>query len=465
MGARQNSINPAKVRQQIQALDTDPPPAVLRGPVEIRRRLSLILLCLLSSFLLLISFTPFDYSVQAYVALVPWGLAVIGAGKGRWIGLWVFLAAMAFWATGVYWLTWMALPGYLALVPFLSLYWLIAAIVVRRAFNRGVPMWVALPVVWVALEFARAYVLSGFNWFGLEQTQWRSIRLIQVADLTGRYGVSYFVAMVNGAIIDVFAHPLFARRRSGGGRRARMVFVGLGVCTLAAGALLGYGAWRLGQKTTRPGPTIGLVQRAFPMSLSGPPLDKQEIFDRHITGTMALADEGCDLIVWPESMLGFSQMDPALMALDPAGIADPRQQAYLRILQANLPVLGETIRRVRCPILGGGGMPPQYLKPAPGERLTTNSALLYKCDAQNRLQLARRYDKRHLVPFGEYVPFREGWPLFYGVLRWFVPSEQMPQLEPGRKPVRFWSSPAVSRSELPHRSASRERFRACAGRW
>ena len=81
MGARQNSINPAKVRQQIQALDTDPPPPVLRGPVEIRRRLSLILLCLLSSFLLLISFTPFDYSVQAYVALVPWGLAVIGINK------------------------------------------------------------------------------------------------------------------------------------------------------------------------------------------------------------------------------------------------------------------------------------------------------------------------------------------------------------------------------------------------
>ena len=81
-------------------------------------------------------------------------------------------------------------------------------------------MYLLLPVVWVALEYVRAYVLSGFPWFYLAQTQYRQVRLIQIADLTGQYGVSFAVAMVNGALADILAGPLFARRRGGAAIRA-----------------------------------------------------------------------------------------------------------------------------------------------------------------------------------------------------------------------------------------------------
>lgn len=439
------ALNPAKVKADIAALEEHPPPEVLAPRLDIRRRPSVMLLCVLSSAVLLISFAPYDCWYLAYVALVPWGLAVVGGKSGRWAMLWSFLAGALFWAAGTYWLTWITMSGFFPLVAYLGLYWLVAGWLLRKAFQRGWPSWLVLPVIWVALEYARVYALSGFPWFNLAHTQYRSIRLIQLADLTGTYGVSFFVAMVNGAIIDALAQPLFVRSARGV-HLTRLIGVAAAACLLTAAGMMGYGAYRLRQETVSPGPKIGVVQMAFPISLDndGPP--EGDILGGHIQNSLPLIGKGCDLVVWPESMLEFREMDPAKwFALDPdaADPGDPSRRFYspeaqkiIRDYHRNLRRLRELVDKLGCPLLAGGGMPTAYLTPLVGERVYCNSALLYDRGADGELRLRRRYDKMHLVPFGEYVPFRESWRWMYLQLRRCVPDD-MPQVEPGRRVVRF----------------------------
>ncbi len=409
-------------------MEKSPRPEARQRDPGLGRRPMLILLCLLSSVLLLVSFAPFDWSWLAYVALVPWLLAVVAARPKRGALLWAYLAGVVFWAAGLYWLTWITLLGYVLLVGYLGLYWLAAAAIVRRAFRRGVALWLVLPVVWVALEYARAYALSGFTWFYLAHSQYRWVRLIQIADVTGSYGVSFFVAMVNGAAADVLFRLLLVRARP-----SRWALAGVGACAAAAVGLVVYGTWRLGQQTTRPGPVIGVVQQAFRISLDDQEDDSQQMFDAHLTATQRLAGSGCDLVVWPESMLGYGNMDPGVLSLDPAKETDPDRREALELYQQNLRRLGRGLDQVGCPILAGGGMPAWQ---AAERSVRCNSALLFDRDARNRLVLRGRYDKMQLVPFSECVPFRRGWRALHEWLRTFVPTV-MAQLEPGEEPVWF----------------------------
>lgn len=286
-------------------LDACPPPEVLRSHLELRRRLSVLLLTLLSSVLLGISFAPFDCWFVAYFALVPWGLAMAGGTK-RWSTVLIgWLGGLAFWAGMVYWLTLPTWPGYLGAIVYLSLYWLVASVLVRRSMRRGWPMWIVLPVLWVGLEFARARIpLLGFPWFFLSQSQYERTTLIQIADVTGQYGVSFFIAMVNGALLDLLHGPLFVRLRTRVHLSAH-IFGGAIVAAVVLAGLLFYGLYRMHQTSsvTSPGPKIGVVQEAFPLSLTGPFTPAQTFLEAHVRRSMQLIGHGCDLVIWPETML------------------------------------------------------------------------------------------------------------------------------------------------------------------
>ncbi|KKL83343.1 hypothetical protein LCGC14_1975700, partial [marine sediment metagenome] len=351
---------------------------------------------------------------------------------------------LVFWAGAIYWLAPITLAGDIPSVLYLSVFWLVATLVVRAAMRRQMPMWIVLPVVWVALEYVRSLVIGGFPWFYLAHSQYQCTGLIQISDLTGQYGVSVFVAMVSGTIIDALAHPLFVRTGQGG-RLTRKMLTGAAACAVSVAGMLIYGSFRLHQSTTRPGPTIGAVQLAFPMSLDTSPVSPEEMFIKHLDRSGLLENAGCDLVVWPESMLGFPDFDPALWySRDPDGIDPatgrpwmPQQQEIIRTYRASLGRLRGLLGDFGCPLLAGGTMThPTKIDPANGKFLKTNSALLFDRAPSGQVRRRRQYDKMHLVPFGETVPFREGWPWLYGLLRRFVP-EQMPQLAAGQSPVRF----------------------------
>ena len=108
-------------------LEEDPPPEIFTRRLELRRRLSVCLLALLSMTLLTICFAPFGFWYVAYIALVPWLLSVTGGVSNRWTILAATLSGTLFWAINLYWLSWVTLVGYLGLVAYLSVYWLAAA--------------------------------------------------------------------------------------------------------------------------------------------------------------------------------------------------------------------------------------------------------------------------------------------------------------------------------------------------
>ena len=427
------------------------------------RIVGIVLLNCLSVVLLSVSFAPFDCWFLAYVAVVPWAMALSGAAGRKRAILCAAAAGLAFWAANLYWLWWVTMPGYVALVIYLSVYWLVAAVVVRLAAEQNRPMWVVLPMMWVALEFARAHVISGFPWFFLAHTQYSQAALIQVADLTGQYGVSFFVAMVNGALIDLLGWRLFAHRR-------KAVRIAPGLLSIAAvcAAMLIYGHWRLGQRTRRPGPTIGLVQRAVPVRLGARAPASEEVLARYITTSRGFLNAGCDLLAWAESALTRGS-NPEVLTEDitslpagqvrwlagrllgprtarahteanlrqflemwlRAGIVDVEGRHHASVLQQAERV-GALSRELGCPILAGATT--MHRNPDPIDEsdrwIERNSALWF--DGQWRA--SRQYSKMHLVPFSEYIPFKGTW--LHRQLRSFVP-EVMPQLEPGRDVVRF----------------------------
>ena len=298
MAKRRHATNLAKA--DLLALESSPPPEIFQRRLVLRSRTSVVLLNLLAVVLLGVSFAPFDCWYLAYIALVPWVLALVPQSSRRWPIVWAWLAGVIFWAACLYWLTWITMVGYTAGVFYLSLYWLAAALILRAAIRRNLPMWVVLPTVWVALEYLRAHLI-GFPWFYLAHTQYAQTRLIQVADVTGQYGLSYFVAMVNGAVVDLLILPLFVKKRPRA-RLARRIVVGAVVSCLAAGVLLGYGSWRLSQHTTSQGPVIGIVQHAFPIALDKPRATEEKILADHLATSRRFVGAGCDVVIWPESM-------------------------------------------------------------------------------------------------------------------------------------------------------------------
>ncbi len=473
--ARRSTINPAKVKADLSALEEAPPPEVYERRLALRRRLSVALLCLLTMVLMSVCFVPYGQWYLAYVALVPWLAALDGATHRRWSLLCAWLAGLLFWAANLYWLWWITLVGYAALVVYCSLYWLVAGWVLQGAMRRNWPLWIVLPVVWVGLEYARAHIISGFPWFFLAHSQFAQTPLIQVSDLTGQYGVSFFVCMVNGAIVDLFDSPLFVA--SGGGPRlARRTWFGVVASLAALGAMLGYGWWRMSQETTRPGPVVALVQHSYPIRLDDDSFSSYAAFRNHLDSTRRIAEDfearnaRCGLVVWPETML-MRGMNPAMLdvnlsnmnvaelramaaqvSLYPEGAARASESTLRQYLVGKLqtgsdedgrPVpglrtltgeLGAFSRRLQCPILAGGAtLHPNPLPTGIDDRwVTRNSALWFEMG--DRASVV--YSKMHLVPFSEYVPFKRSWPAFHHLLRWFVPPV-MEQLDPGPEPVAF----------------------------
>ncbi|KKL03674.1 hypothetical protein LCGC14_2623760, partial [marine sediment metagenome] len=389
--------------------------------------------------------------------LVPWILALRLEVRGSLMLLLAWLSGLVFWAVNVYWLWWVTLVGYAATVGYLSLYWLAAAIILRAAMRQRQPMWLVLPVVWVALEYARAYVISGFPWFYLAHSQYDRTALIQIADLTGQYGLSFFIAMANGAIVDLLI--AWSNRDGLPRRRWRRVLAGT-VCTLAlSGGLIGYGSWRLSQQTTSPGPVVGVVQQAIPISLTGRAATKEKILADHIAGSMKFVSMGCDIVIWPETMLPMG-LNAEMLDVDIATLSSARLRALTGIFivrdrldeiddaglrkllnliingsenfqgfRQQAEMIGELSRQLDCPVLAGGTS--IHANPEPIDEndlwLTRNSSLWYDGSPRS----SDIYSKMHLVPFSEYVPYKSEWPWLYRVLRKFVP-QVMAQLDPGK---------------------------------
>jgi len=171
------------------------------------------LLACLSGLLLCLLFPKFDMEILAWVSLVPLFFAIhrenlltsfyLGfiTGFVSFLGIlyWVIVAVNSY--GGIHFI-----PSgliLLLLVVYLSLYVALFAFLINYIRQRTQwDMLIVAPFLWVALEYIRSFFLTGFPWATLGYSQYLNLPLIQVADITGVYGISFLILLVNSAIYD-----------------------------------------------------------------------------------------------------------------------------------------------------------------------------------------------------------------------------------------------------------------------
>lgn len=260
------------------------------------------------------------------------------------------------------------IPLFLASLYFFV--YLLFPILLKAMTRRGRPLLsLAVPVAWVLTEAVRSYLWEQqLPLYQLGTSQFRWTELIQVADFTGVYGVSFLIAAFNGALADLFFIS---------GWRKRIASVSI-VAALFAGALL-YGMVRLNDQPARSGPRLALIQpnerHAFRRA------DNKGLMPRTIAFTRErVAPGSVDLIVWPEN-----------------GVDDA-----LNIKPEYVEQLGALAHEKRSHLLVGA-----YTAVPDGRYYT--SAYLFGPEGA----LSSRYDKVHMIFWSEYMPFEgllSGWP-------------------------------------------------------
>ena len=341
-------------------------------------------LAVLSGILLVLSFPKFGHWGVAWVALIPLLVALrpltfasallagILAGFVQYVGL-------MYWVTHVvvhYGKLHMALgiPVMMLLALYLSLYTGLLAGGVVLFRNRGIPAVASAPLLWTCLEYAKSMLFTGFPWENLAHSQFQNLPLIQLADITGSYGVSFLIVLVNAAICA------FIGTDDGGRRKA---ITGAAVAVLLVSLTAGYGFWRIGDITTRfeavPRRTVALIQGNIDQSIKWDPAIQKETLRIYRDLSLQAAKESPQLIIWPETATPFMFQN--------------RDELHDAVV--------DTAKSTGAWLIFGS---PSYTRHE-GELRFQNSAFVLSPAGE----IVGKYNKVHLVPYGEYVPLR---PLF-----------------------------------------------------
>jgi apolipoprotein N-acyltransferase len=348
----------------------------------------------LTAGLAVISFPPFEMSEFAYVMLVPGVLwAYLRPAFGVYAATMLGAQAVA-WTLILGWLHHVTWAGLLLLGPFTGVWvglWYLAAwwAVPRMAGRKHAVRLAAvlgLAGAWVVLEWTRTWFLSGFPWLPLAASQWERISILQIAAFTGAGGVSFVLVVMNVGLA-AYAHRLFREGAVGFAKRSQEFFLAMFLLL----ACLAVYVQETVHRTDYAIPLLraGLVQPYIPQQLKWDPAEAGGILAVLEETTRRAASVPSDLILWPE-------------AVTPLAVrGDAAVQAWTERLVAGtgIPLLLGSIAVEQVP---GTGL------------VLTNGAFLV--NPQGGLEAAS-YAKRHLVPFGEYVPLR---PLL-GWIRKFVP--------------------------------------------
>jgi len=366
-------------------------------------------LSLLAAALCWLSFMPVNGSPLAWLAPVPLLLLVRLQQPTRRMYAACYLGGLAFYLPALQWmrlgdptmyLAWWALAAYLA-VSFPIAVWLCRVAVQRWS----VPLVFAAPVVWVGLDFAKAHLMTGFAWYFLGHTQYRWLELIQISDVVGAYGVTFVMLTSAAAIAALCPTTWFARLKllaPGSGVTPSRRWPAVVAIALFAG-VLGYGYIRRGEAAFTPGPRVALIQGNFVASLRIPEHDYHPQFLTHLKLTALAVREQPDVIVWPEGMFRWP-----LTSANPAWTDDElRQRApqappeFWRDTIVRKTLITESQKTNAALIFGIGcvDLTDAGVKQA-------NSAVFVRPETG----IAGRYDKMHLVPFGEYLPLESTLP-------------------------------------------------------
>lgn len=241
----------------------------------------------------------------AWFALVP--LMFVLDGKSPWAAFrlaylcgFLFFAGTLYWFFNITrWFSWIAALGVVFFLLYLALYFGIFGLIFS-AFSRRKPLvkLFVLPSAWVVLEFVRARLFTGFDWVSLGHSQYMNPAIIQIADMTGVFGVSFIVVMVN-VLLKEWITAFFLRRTA---EAQKSLSASMLATTVVVAAVLGYGTWRLfPSEQASPSLSVSVIQANIPQEMKWHKPARLAIIDKHIALSEQAAKYDPDLIIWPET--------------------------------------------------------------------------------------------------------------------------------------------------------------------
>jgi apolipoprotein N-acyltransferase len=317
---------------------------------------------------------PLAWWPLAFFAVAPllWLLRAAGGRRGAALG---FAFGLACYGATFYWIERFGQMAWLSLTLLCTasavVFGLLAPAVIRR--GRPILTAVGLASLWTVMDWIRAlWPLGGFSWGSLGVSQVDNQATVRFATVAGVWGVTFVVVAVNALLVEAVA---------GGGAGRRGGLLGLAAVLVVAPLLIPFSVPN-GRDVDVATLQVDVRQAASTSAVS----EDQGVALLHIAEHAQLASDPPDLAVWGEG------------ALDPGAANDPRFVANVQ----------RAIAAVAAPTLVGA-----VLDDPDGTQHT--SAILFDGSGQ----LAGRYDKVHLVPFGEYVPWRDE-------LSWISAIQQIP---------------------------------------
>ena len=328
-----------------------------------------------------------DAHALVWIALVPL-IAVLDrapAWRCWWAG---FVAGFIWRAVSLYWIAHvmtvyggMSTPVGVAVAGLLA-FWMalntgLVFLLAPFAVRRGIAGAAVFAAAWVSLEYVQTLLPFGFPWSLLGYAAGRAPAMMQSADVAGVWGLSFLAVFVNVAIAQ----------RIVVGRRA---FASASVAAIALLAVLLYGVVRfagappLGEpeapgdpRSAWPALRVAAVQGNVEQGRVWDPTALRSILDNHLRLSLQAVEADADLVIWSESSV------PIRGGLE----GDPSTRA----------MLAQFARRHGITMVVGS---PHFEFSVAGEPSATNAAFIVRADGE----WTGRYDKVHLVPWGEYVP-------------------------------------------------------------
>ncbi len=312
---------------------------------------------------------------MAFVAIAPflWLLRSAGGRRGAALG---FAFGLGCYGATLYWIERFGQMAWLSLTLLATASAVVFGMLAPAVYRRGRPIVTAvgLAALWTVMDWVRTmWPLGGFSWGSLGVSQVDNRTTVRLATIAGVWGVTFVVVFVNALLVETVAGG------GGGGRRAGRL--GLAAVMIAAPLLIPF--------SVPDGRDIDVatLQVDVRLAANASTIGEDEGVARlHIALHARLASNPPDLAVWGEG------------ALDPGAANDPQIVADVR----------RAIAAVGAPTLAGA-----VLDDPDG---TEHTSVVLFDGAGN---LVDRYDKVHLVPFGEYVPWRRE-------LSWISAIQQIP---------------------------------------
>ncbi len=333
----------------------------------------------------------------SYVGLVP--LLVVSRNKSlRWnffggmaAGFLFYGITFSWFASLTYWVGSIALWGVSLMLVLFSAFWGVV-FSGRHYIEKRMPnlLPVFFPALWVVMEYVENHLFTGFGWGSLGYTQWNNLPVAQLASFGSIYAVGFFLVLMNTLIYGAIVN------------RGRGRLLPTAAAVVLPVAIFGFGTLLMGKPDMSSPLKVGVIQPNFSLDVKWNSEHAGYMLGVQRELTREVAEGGADLVVWPESAL--------------YGYLVEEQEKIARITRANNIFL-----------LMGSNHYERTTSAGAEKILYYNSAFLL--DPQGRI--LGRYDKRHLAPFGEYVPMAS----IIGFIGKVVPA--ISDFSPGKRLTQF----------------------------